>query len=441
MTLSSGSIICKDNSQNLRKHFTYVLFLLLWFSKGLFVTPWSVACQACLSFIISWSLLNFMSIESMMLSNHLFLCLPFAFSLSQFSHSVMSNSLWTHEVQHARPPCPSPTPGVYSNSCPLSRWCDAIQPSHPVSSPSPPALNHSQHQSFPMSQLLASGGQSIGVWASTSVLPMNTQDWSPLGWTGWICLLPKGLSRVFSNTIIQASILWCSAFFIVQLSHPYMTTGKTIALTRWSFLEKVMSLLFNMLSRLVITSLPRSKHLLISWLQSPSAVILEPQKIKSATVSTVSPSICCEVMGPDAMILVFWMLSFKPTFSLSSFTFIKRHFSSFSLSAIRVVSSAYLRLLIFLLAILIPDCASSSPAFLTMYSAYKLNKQGDNVQPWHTPFPIWNQSVVPFPVLNVFPDLHTDFSRGRSGGLGFSSLEEFSTVYCDPHSQRLWHSQ
>ena len=145
-----------------------------------------------------------------------------------------------------------------------------------------------------------------------------------------------------------------------------MTTGKTIALTRWTFVDKVMSLLFNMLSRLVITVLPRSKNLLISWLQSPSAFILEPRKIKSATVS---PSICHEVMGPGAMILVFWMLSFKPTFSLSTFTFIKRLFSSSSLSARRVVSSAYLRLLIFLPAILIPAYASSSLVFLMMYSA------------------------------------------------------------------------
>ena len=106
-------------------------------------------------------------------------------------------------------------------------------------------------------------------------------------------------------------------------------------------------------------------------------------------------------MGPDAMILVFWMLAFKPTFSFSSFTFIKRLFSSSSLSAIRVVSSAYLRLLIFLLEILIPACASSSMTFHMMYSAYKLNKQGDNIQPWRTPFPIWNQSVVPCPVLTV----------------------------------------
>ena len=126
-----------------------------------------------------------------------------------------------------------------------------------------------------------------------------------------------------------------------------------------------------------------------------------PSKIKSVTVCTVSPSICYEVMGPDAMILVFWILSFKPTSSFSSFTFIKRLFSSSSLSAIRVVSSAYLKLLIFLLAILIPACAYSSPAFLMMYSTYKLNKQGDNIQPWRTPFPIWNQSVVPCPVLTV----------------------------------------
>ena len=110
---------------------------------------------------------------------------------------------------------------------------------------------------------------------------------------------------------------------------------------------------------------------------------------------TVSPSICHEVMGPDAMIFVFWMLSFKPTFSLSSYTFIKRLFSSSSLSAIRVVLFAYLRLLIFLPAILIPSWASSNPVFLIMYSAYKLNKQDDNMQTWHSLFPIWNRSVVP----------------------------------------------
>ena len=122
-----------------------------------------------------------------------------------------------------------------------------------------------------------------------------------LEWTGWISLHSKGLSRVFSNTTVQK----CSAFFMVQLSYPYMTTGKTIALTRRTFVDKVMSLLFNTLSRLVITFFPRSKHLLISCLQSPSAVILEPKKIKSLTVSIVSPAICHEVMGLGAMILVF----------------------------------------------------------------------------------------------------------------------------------------
>ena len=137
-----------------------------------------------------------------------------------------------------------------------------------------------------------------------------------------------------------------------------------------TFHWQVMSLLLNMLSRLVITFLPRTKCLLISWLQSPSAVILEPPKIKSVTISIVYPTICHEVMGPDAMISVSWMLSFKLKFSLSSFTFIKRLFSSSLLSAVSVVSSAYLRLLIFLPAILIPAHASSSREFLMMYSAY-----------------------------------------------------------------------
>ena len=162
-----------------------------------------------------------------------------------------------------------------------------------------------------------------------------------------------------------------------------------------------MSLLLNMLSRLVIAFLPRSKRLFIPWLQSPSAVILEPPKIMSATVSTVSLSVCHEVMGLDAMILVFWLLSFKPTFWVSSFTFMKRIFSFSSLSAVRVVSSTYLRLLIFLPAILIPACALSSPVFLMMYCAYKLNKKGGNIQPLCTPFPMWNQSVVPCLVLAV----------------------------------------
>ena len=152
-----------------------------------------------------------------------------------------------------------------------------------------------------------------------------------------------------------------------------------------------MSLLFNMLYRLVITFLPRSKRLLISWLQSPSRLIMEPRKIKSVTVS---PSIYHEVMGPDAMILVFLIFSFKLALSVSSFTLIKRLFSSSLLSAIRMVSSTYLRLFTLLLPILIPACNSSSLAFLMMCSAYKLNKQDDNRQDCHT-FSILNQSVVP----------------------------------------------
>ena len=213
-------------------------------------------------------------------------------------------------------------------------------------------------------------------------------------------LAVQGNLKSLQHHSSKTSVLWHSAFCIVQLSHPCMTIGKTTALTRQTFVGKVMSLLLNMLSRLVIAFLPRSKCLLISWLQSLSAVTLEPKKIKSVTVYTVFPSICHEVMGPDAMILVFWMLNFKPTFSLSSFTFIKNLFSSL-LSATRVVSFAYLKLLVFLPAILIPACASSSPTFHMMYSANKLNKQGDNIQPWHTPFPLWNQSVVPCPVLTV----------------------------------------
>ena len=152
------------------------------------------------------------------------------FSSVQFSHSVMSDSLWPHELQHARPPCPSPTPGAYSNSCPSSQWCHpAISSSVVPFSSCPQSLLASG--SFPMSQLFAWGGKSIGVSASASFLPMNTQDWSPLGWTGWISLQSKGLSRIFSNTTVQKH-----QFFSAQLSsHPYMTTGKTIALTRQIF--------------------------------------------------------------------------------------------------------------------------------------------------------------------------------------------------------------
>ena len=175
----------------------------------------------------------------------------------QFSCSVVSDSLWPHELQHARPPCPSPTPRFYSNSCPLSRWCYPTISSSVI--PFSSCLqSFPASESFPVTQLFASGGQNTGVSASASVLPMNTQDWSSV-WTGWISLQSEGLSRVFSNTTVQKhQYFGCSAFFIVQLSHPYMTTGKTISLTRWTFVDKVMSLLFNRLSRLVIAFLPRS---------------------------------------------------------------------------------------------------------------------------------------------------------------------------------------
>ena len=154
-----------------------------------------------------------------------------------------------------------------------------------------------------MNRLFASGGQSIGVSASTSVLPMNTQDWSPLGWTGWICLQSKGLSGVFSST----TVLQCSAFFMVQLSHPYMTEKNVYNFDNTDLCWQSDVSAFNMLSRLVIAFLPRSKCLLISWLQSPSTVILEPKRRKSAILSTFSYSICHEEMGPDAIILVFWV--------------------------------------------------------------------------------------------------------------------------------------
>ena len=171
----------------------------------------------------------------------------------QFSRSVMSDSLRPHEPQHARPPCPSPTPGVYPDSYPLSQWCHPTISSSVVPFSSCPQ-SFPASGSFPLSQLFASGGQSIGVSASASVLPMNPQDWFPLGWTSWISLQSKGLSRVFSNTTVQKHQFFCAH---LSFSHPYMTTGKTVALTRWTFVDKVMSLLFNMLSGLVITFLPR----------------------------------------------------------------------------------------------------------------------------------------------------------------------------------------
>ena len=214
----------------------------------LFASPWTAAHQASLSITNFYSLLKLMSIESVMPSNHLIFCCPLLFLPSIF-----------------------PSIRVFSNESVLRiRWPKYWSFSFSIS----PSNEYSGLISFRM-------------------------DWLDL-------LAVQGtLNSLLQHHSSKASILRCSAFFMVQLSHPYMTTGKTVALTRWTVFGKVRSLFFNMLSSLVITFLPRSKCLLISWLQSPSAVILEPKKIKSVTLSIVSPSICHEVMGPDAMILVY----------------------------------------------------------------------------------------------------------------------------------------
>ena len=187
----------------------------------------------------------------------------------------MSDSLQPHELQHARPPCPSPVPGVYPNPRPLSRWCHpAISSSVIPFSSCPQSFPASG--SFPVSQPFPSGGQSIGVF-SFNISPSNEHPGLISFRMDLLDLLAvQGtLKSLLQHHSSEVSILRCSAFFTVQLSHPYMTTGETIALTWLTFVDKVMSLLFNMLSRLVISFLPRSKCLLISWLQSPSSVTLE----------------------------------------------------------------------------------------------------------------------------------------------------------------------
>ena len=213
----------------------------------LFATSWTAACQASLSITNSQSLLKLMSIESVMPSNHLILCHPLLLQPSIF-----------------------PSIRVFSNESVL-------------------CIRSSKYWSF-----------------SFNISPSNEHPGLIFRMDQLDLLAVQGiLKSLLQHHSSKALILWLSAFFIVQLSHPYMTTQKTIALIRQTFVSKVMSLLFNMLSSLVITFLPRSKHLLISWLQSPSTVILEPKIIKSVTVSIVFPSICHEVMGLDAMIFVF----------------------------------------------------------------------------------------------------------------------------------------
>ena len=311
--------------------------LLLLFSRSVIrpsATPWTAAHQSPLSFTISQTLLKLMSTESMMPSNHLILCRPLLLLPSVF-----------------------PSIRVFSNESALHiRW--------------------PKYWSFSFS--ISSSNEYSGL------ISFRIDWFDLLAVQGTLKSLPQHHNSKHQFFRIQRSS-WSNSHI------RYMTTGKIIHLTIQIFVSKVMTMLFNMLYRFFIAFLPRSKHLLISWLQSLSTVILEPKKMKSVTASIFSPSLCHEVMGPDAMILVFQMLSFKLAFSLSSFTLIKTLFSSSSLSAIRVVSSACLRLLIFLLAVLIPACDSSSPAFFMMYSVYNLNKQGDNIQPWHSPFPILNQ--------------------------------------------------
>ena len=214
----------------------------------LFATAWTAARQASLSITNSQSLPKLMSIESVMPSNYLILCHPLLLLPSIF-----------------------PSIRVFSNESALHiRWPKYWSLSFNIS----PSNGYSRLISF-------------------------CRDWV------YLLAVQGTLKSLLHHHSSKASILWLSAFFMVQISHPYMTTGKTVGLSRRTFVGKVMSLLFNMLSRLVITFLPRSKHLLISWLQSLSTVILEPKKTKSVTVSIVSPVICHEVMGPDATILVF----------------------------------------------------------------------------------------------------------------------------------------
>jgi len=238
--------------------------------------------------ISSWFKLGRLTFpKNLSLPSYPFYCHIFVhkhFSSVQFSHSVVSDSLQPHRSQHTRPPCPSPTPRVHPNSCPSSRWCHPAISSSVV--PFSSCLSHPASRSFPVSQLFMRWPK---YWSfSFSISPSNEHSELMSFRMDWLDLLAvQGtLKSLLQHHGSKASIFRCSAFFTVQLSHPYMTTGKTIALTRWTFFGKVISLILNMLSRLIITFHPRSKHLLISWLQSPLAVILEPPKIKSDIVSS-----------------------------------------------------------------------------------------------------------------------------------------------------------
>ena len=312
-----------------------------------------------------------------------------------------SDSLLPNGLQQPRLSCPSPSPPKLAQI--RVHWVsDAIQPSHTLSSPFP-VFNLSKHQGFfPMNQLLASGGQRIGGSASASVHRMNTQDWFPLQLAGWITLQSKGL--FFELCSIQKHQFFSAQPSLWSKSHIHTwILDKKHGFDNTYLFWQVMSLLFKMLSRFIIAFLPWSKWLLISWLQSPSAVILEPPKIRCVTISIVSPSICHEVMGPDANLSFlnvefycgYWYFSLKSWFQLVFHP--AQHF--------------------------------------TWCTVYKLNKQGDAIQPWHTPFPIMNQSVVPYLVLTVASLLACMFIRRQIGGLVFPSLLRIAHS-CVPHSQR-----
>ena len=258
----------------------FVVVVRLLSCVRLFEIQWTAARQASLSFTISWTLLKIMPIESVMPSNHLVLSCP-----------LLLPSIF-------------PSIRVFSNeSAVCTRWPEYW-------------------------------GFNIGLSSEYLGLISFRIDWFDL-------LAVQGTKSLLQHHSVKASVLWRSAFFMVQLSHLYVTTRKTIAWLYEPLSAKWCLCFLIRFLKFVIAFLPRSKCLLISWLQSPSSVILKPKKIKSLTVCIFSPSIYCEVIGLDAMIFVFWMLSFKPAFSLASFTLIKRLFSFSSLCSIRVVSSVW----------------------------------------------------------------------------------------------------
>ena len=263
-------------------------------------SSWKGYCVLCHPFFFLSEQCNYLSQSTLL--------------LSLFNNIVMSDSSWPHGLQHVRLACPSPSPRVCPSSCPLHQWC------HPTISSSAALFSFCLQsfpasESFPMSRLFPSGRQSIGASTSASVLPMSIQGWFPPKLTGLISLLSKGLSRVFSSTTV-----WKHQFFVALPSswssyhNPMWLLERPQARLYWPL--SVMSLIFNKPSMFVMPFLPRSNCFLISRLQSPFVVILEPKKKKFVTASTFPPSFCHEVMGLDATILVFKYLVLSQLFTL-----------------------------------------------------------------------------------------------------------------------------